>query len=157
MAWPALADHRSGGDVQGREKAGCAMAFVIVGSPLGLARQHRKDRLTTAQRLDLTLLIHAQHKRMMRRIHVQAHDVPHLVDQQRIVGQLKRFAAMRTQTKRPPDATDRRLTQPGPCRRGETDPSRLRRWWPISHHTSIPKYPEIRGTSVQEKKQATER
>jgi hypothetical protein len=100
------------------------MAFVIVGSPLGLARQHWKDRLSTAQRLDLTLLIHAQHKRMMRRIHVQAHDVPHLVDQQRIVGQLKRFAAMRTQPKRSPDATDRRLTQPGPCRQRAAAPMR---------------------------------
>src|SRR5260370_27126261 len=75
MAWPALADHRSGGDVQGREKAGCAMPFVIVGSPLGLAPQHWNDRLSTAQRLDLTLLIHAQNKRMMRWIQLQAHDV----------------------------------------------------------------------------------
>src|SRR5258708_6148677 len=48
MAWPAPADHRSRGDVQGREKAGCAMAFVIVSSTLGLPGHHRKDRLTTA-------------------------------------------------------------------------------------------------------------
>ena len=47
----------------------------------------------------------------MRRIQVQAHDVPHLVDQQRIVGKLERFAAMGAQSERPPDAADRRLTQ----------------------------------------------
>src|SRR6516225_6065600 len=52
MAWPAFADHRSGSDVQGREETGCARAFVIVSSSLGLAGQHRKDRLTTAQRLN---------------------------------------------------------------------------------------------------------
>ncbi len=62
------------------------MAFVIVSATLNLAGQHRKDRLATAQRLNLTLLIHTQHQRMMRRVHVQADDVSHLVDQQRIVG-----------------------------------------------------------------------
>src|SRR6266850_2550562 len=34
MVWPALTDHRSRGDVQRREEAGGAMAFVIVGGPL---------------------------------------------------------------------------------------------------------------------------
>src|SRR5665213_761696 len=71
MPWPALADHRSGGDVQGREETGGAMAFVVVGAALHLAGQHRKDRLAAAQRLNLTLLIHAQHQRTMRRIQVQ--------------------------------------------------------------------------------------
>ena len=71
MVWPAPADHRSRSDVQGREKAGRAMAFVIVGATLNLTGQHRKDRLATAQRLNLTLLIHAQHQRMMGRVQVQ--------------------------------------------------------------------------------------
>ena len=62
------------------------MAFVVVSAALGLAGQHRKDRLTAAQRLNLTLLIHAQHHRMMRWVQVQADDIAHLVDQQRIVG-----------------------------------------------------------------------
>src|SRR5215467_11780844 len=53
MAGPTLADHRSGGNVQGREKAGGAMTFVIVGSALGLTGQHRKDGLAAAQRLNL--------------------------------------------------------------------------------------------------------
>ena len=86
MAWPALADDRSRGDVQGREQAGGALAFVIVGAALGLAGQHRKDRLTAARRLNLTLLIYAQHQRMMRWVQVQADDIAHLVDQQWIVG-----------------------------------------------------------------------
>src|ERR1700688_4715103 len=66
MAWPALADHCSRGDVQSSEKTGGAMAFVIVGAALGLAGQHWKNRLTAAQCLNLTFLIHAQHQRMMR-------------------------------------------------------------------------------------------
>src|SRR5271157_6634640 len=56
MTWPALADHRSRGYVQGREKAGGTMAFVIVGAALRLAGQHREDRLAAAQRLNLALL-----------------------------------------------------------------------------------------------------
>ncbi len=124
MAWPALADHRSRGDVQGREKAGGAVAFVIVGAALGLPGQHREDRLAAAQRLNLALLIHAQHQGMMRRIQVQAHDVAHLVDQQRIIGQLERFAAMGSQSERPPDAADRRLTQSGPRCQRTTAPMR---------------------------------
>ena len=97
------------------------MAFVMVGSTLGLAGQHREDRLAAAQRLNLALLIHAQHQSVMRRVQIQAYDVPHLVDQQRIVGQLERFAAVRTRSERPPDAADRRLTQSGPrCQRATT-------------------------------------
>jgi len=49
--WQLLA-----GDVQGSEEAGGSKAFVIVSSALGLAGQHRKDSLTTAQHLNLTLL-----------------------------------------------------------------------------------------------------
>src|SRR5580700_7656064 len=52
VPWPALTDHRSGGDVQGSEEAGGAMALVLVSSTLRLAGQHRKDRLTAAQRLN---------------------------------------------------------------------------------------------------------
>src|SRR5208337_18610 len=124
MAWPALADHRSRGDVQGREKTGGAMAFVIVGAALGLTWQHGKDRLAAAQRLNLALFIHAQHQGVMRRIQIQAYDVPYLIDEQRIVGQLERFAAMGAQSKRPPDATDRRLTQSGPRCQRTTAPMR---------------------------------
>src|SRR3972149_6339094 len=86
MARPALTDHRSCGDVQGSEETGCAMTLVIVSSAFGLPGQHRKDRLATAERLDLTLLIYTKHHRMMRRVHVQADNVSHLIDQQRIVG-----------------------------------------------------------------------
>src|SRR5258707_1604694 len=103
MAWPALTDDRSRGDVQRSEETGGAMAFVIVSATLNLAGQHRKDRLATAQRLNLTLLIHTQHQRMMRRVHGQADDVSHLVDQQRVVGYVKPLAAMMMQPDRPPE------------------------------------------------------
>jgi len=59
VAWPALADHHPRGDVQRSEEAAGAMAFVLDSSTLPLAGRHRKDRLTMAQRLNLTLLLHA--------------------------------------------------------------------------------------------------
>jgi hypothetical protein len=85
MTRPTLADHRPGGDVQGSEKIGGAMAEVVVGSTFDLSGPHGKDGLTTAQGLDLTLLIHTQYDRVMRWVHVQADYVAYLVDQQRII------------------------------------------------------------------------
>ena len=70
VPWPALTDHRSRADVQRSQEAGGAMALVLVSSTLRLAGQRGQDGLTTAQRLNLTLLIHPQHQRMMRRVHV---------------------------------------------------------------------------------------
>src|SRR5258708_26423963 len=72
MAWPALTDYRSRGDVQRSEETGGAMALVIGSATLNLAGQHRKDRLATAHRLNLTLLIHAPHQPLMRRASVRA-------------------------------------------------------------------------------------
>jgi hypothetical protein len=39
-----------------------SMARVIVGLPFRHSRSHGQDRLRTIQRLNLTLLIHAQHQ-----------------------------------------------------------------------------------------------
>src|SRR5258706_10630941 len=86
MALPALTDYRSRGDVKSSEETGGAMALVIGSATLNLAGQHRKDRLATAQRLNMTLFIHTQHQRMMKRVHVQTADVSPRGDQQRIVG-----------------------------------------------------------------------
>src|ERR1700738_3035853 len=108
MAWPALADDRSRGDIQGSEQTGGAMALVVVSSTLGLPGQ---DGLTTAQSLNLALLLHAQHQRVMGWVHVQTDYVSHLVQQQRIVGQLEGLAAMGTQSAGPPNSTDGGLTQ----------------------------------------------
>jgi len=78
--------------------------------------------LTTAQGLNLALLIYAEHDRVMGWVHVQADDGAHLVDQQGMVGQLEGLAAMGTQSERPPDAADGRLTQSGSGCQGTTAP-----------------------------------
>src|ERR1700680_761154 len=122
MGGPALADYRSNSDIQCCAKTRSAMALIGVSSTLGLPGQHRKDGLATAERLDLTFLIYTQHHRVMGWVHIQPDDVSPLVDPQRIIGQLEGLAAMRTQPERPPDPTDRGLTQSRPRRQGATAP-----------------------------------
>lgn len=52
------------------------MAPIVVCAPLNLAGTHRQQRPRPVQRLNLRLLIHAQHQRFVRRIQVQADDIP---------------------------------------------------------------------------------
>ena len=85
------------------------MALVIVRAPLGDARQHRQDRLCTVERLDLALLVDAEHQRAVRRREIQAYDVADLVHEVRIAGELERLRAVRLQAEGAPDAPDRRV------------------------------------------------
>jgi hypothetical protein len=95
-----------------------------VGAPLGHARHHRQDRLRAIERLDLAFLIHAQHQRPIRRVQVQPDDVAHLVDEQRIGGELEGLGAVRLQTERTPNAHHRRLRQPARLGHRPTAPVR---------------------------------
>ena len=53
MATAALADHFAGGDVQGREQRGRAVALLVVGSLFRQPRSQRQNRLGAIQRLHL--------------------------------------------------------------------------------------------------------
>jgi hypothetical protein len=61
------------------------------------AGEHRQVRCGAIERLDLPLLIHAQHDRALGRVEVQPDDVVDLVDEQRVLGQLERLLAVRLQ------------------------------------------------------------
>ena len=84
------------------------MTGVVMGAPLDLTRSHRQQRLGAVERLDLRLLVDAQHQSPLWRRQVEADDVAHLLDEQRIVRQLERLAAVRLQSERAPDAVDGR-------------------------------------------------
>jgi len=58
------------------------------------------------RRLDLALLVDAQHQRA--RGEIEANNVPHLVDEQRVARQLESLDPVWLQAKRAPDAMDRR-------------------------------------------------
>ena len=60
------------------------------------------------------LLVDAQHDRALGRVEVQPDDVAHLLDEQRVLGQLPMLDAMRLQPERPPDPRDRRLASDRP-------------------------------------------
>ena len=112
-AMPAMTftDDLARGDIERREQRRRAMAPIVVRPPFGRAERHRQDRCGAIQRLDLTLFVDAQHQRAVRRREIEAHDVPHFVDEQGITRELERLAAMRLQPEGAPDAADRGVTQ----------------------------------------------
>ena len=84
----SAADDLAGGDVKRGIQARGAGALVVVGRALGNAREHRQDRRGAIERLDLALLVHAQHDRSLGRVQVEADDVADLLDELRILGEL---------------------------------------------------------------------
>ena len=91
VAVPVLAEpgHLPGGDFQGGEQGGGAMADVVVAALLVVARLHHKHFLGAVQRLDLGLLIDAQHDRVSRRVQIQAYNIGDLGLQFRGGGELE--------------------------------------------------------------------
>ena len=107
----ALADHRAGQHVQGGEQRRGAVALVVMGHRARPSGHHRQRRLGAVQGLDLGLLVHAQHDRLLRRVQIQTDHVDELVVELRIVGHLERLDPMRRQTQ----------IRPNPLHRSRTD------------------------------------
>ena len=89
VAGLALGDHLAGGDVQSGEEGGGAVPDVVVGDAFHVAQAHRQQRLGAVQGLDLRLLVDAEHHRLVRRVQVEADDVPDLFDKERVGGELE--------------------------------------------------------------------
>jgi len=109
----ALPDHLPGFHIQGGKEGRRPMPTVVMGAPFDLPGSHREDGLCAIQRLDLGLLIDAQDQSTLRRIEVQAHDIPDLLNKERIRGELEGLATVGLQGKGAPNATDGTLAQPG--------------------------------------------
>src|SRR5262245_14732086 len=116
VARHAFADHRSGlhvrigvgrRDQRGKQR-GSPVTLVVVRAPLDLAGAHRQQRLRAVERLDLALLVYAQHERALRRIEVEPDDIAYLLDELWVGRELERLDAMRLQRERLPDAMHRR-------------------------------------------------
>ena len=105
-------DHRAVGDVKGSEQAGGAVPDVVVGRLLWHAGHHRERRLGPGQRLDLALLVHAEHHRRFGRVEVEPDDVLDLLHDQQIVGHLQPVRPVRLEFQGLPDPADRGLAQP---------------------------------------------
>jgi hypothetical protein len=73
--------------------------------------------LGALERLDLAFLIDAQDDRMIWRVEVQPHDVPDLLDEQRVGRELEGLGAVRMDPEQPQIALHRTLRNPGGLRR----------------------------------------
>ena len=62
--------------VQRRKQCGRAMTLVVMGDAFDVAESHGHHRLRSLQRLALTLFIHADDQRVVRRVQVQAGTSP---------------------------------------------------------------------------------
>ena len=76
--------------VHRREQRDGAVSDIVVGLGADVAGAERQSRLRAFQRLDLRLLVAAQHDGPLRWIEIQPHDIPELGLELRIVRQLER-------------------------------------------------------------------
>ena len=114
MTLQGLSDDLAGFRIQGSKQTGRAMADIVVRAAFDLSRAHGQQGCGPVQCLNLTLFIHAQDQGTIGRVQIQAHDIAHLVDEQRIFGQLERFAAVGSQGKCAPNTVNRCPTQARP-------------------------------------------
>jgi len=105
----ALADHGSGGDIEGGKEACRAVPVVVVRPPLGRAGLQRQQRLRAIECLHLALFVDIEHQGMVWRAHVQADDVTNLVDELWVFADLERALAMGLEAESPPIPADCRL------------------------------------------------
>jgi hypothetical protein len=85
-----------------------------VGPALDLARPHRQQGHGAVERLSLRFLVHTQDHGFLWRVHIEPDDVAHLLDEQRVFGQLEGLGPMGLERERSPDPTDRALAHAGP-------------------------------------------
>jgi hypothetical protein len=88
------------------------MPPVIVGHAFDVAQPDGQHGLSAFQRLNLALLVHAQHYRVFRGMQIQAHDVAHFLHEKRIGREFEVPLTMRLQPERPPDAVHRGFRKP---------------------------------------------
>jgi hypothetical protein len=74
------ANHFAGGHVERGEQIERPMAEVVVGTPLGLPRLERQERLRSLEGLHGRLLVDAEHHRIFGRIQVEADHIANLLD-----------------------------------------------------------------------------
>ena len=112
MPFVTLSNHPSLQDIERSKQGGGAVAFVVVGHGSAATLFHGQARLRAIERLDLGLLIHTQHQRLLRRIQIQAHHVRQFLQKLGVARQLERLVPVRLQLVALPDIVDRRLAHP---------------------------------------------
>ena len=109
-----LGDDLAALDVERGEERRGAVTDVVVCSALDLSRSQRQDRLRAIQSLNLRLLVDAKDRSTIGGIQVEADDVPHFLDQQRISREFEALAAVRAQAKGAPNPRDAAAAESDP-------------------------------------------
>ena len=90
-----VGDHLPRGHVQRGVEVGGAVAHVVVGGRSGTPGMSGNTGARAVERLDLGLLIDAQHHGGLGRIQVEPDDIADLVDELRVGDSLKRLGLVR--------------------------------------------------------------
>ena len=125
--------------VQGRKQGRGAIALVVVGHGSRPALFQRQPRLGSIERLNLALLVHRQHQRLVRRIEVKSDDIDQLLLEFWIVRQLERPEQMRFEPMSPPDFLNAADRDPDRLRHSTGAPVRRVSWAfgrRLGHHLS---------------------
>ena len=99
----------------GKERRG-AMTLVVVGQRPRTALLQRQPRLGTVQGLNLTLLVAAEHQRMLGWRQIQSDDVFELLDKLRVARDLEGLDQMRLEPIGAPDPQHAAVADPDSCR-----------------------------------------
>jgi hypothetical protein len=82
-------DHVPLEDIQRRKEGGRPVPLIVMRLAHRHPRPQRQDRLGAIQRLNLALLIDAQHQGLRRRVQIEADNVPQFAHEFRIAAELK--------------------------------------------------------------------
>src|SRR3989454_2303211 len=107
MSRQAATDDGALQDVERGEQRRRAVTDVVVSLTSRESRAHGQRGLRTVESLDLTLLVDAQHQRLVRRVQVQPDHIAQLPHEVGVAAQLERLRAVWLQTVGFPDAVDR--------------------------------------------------
>ena len=113
MTLPTLRDHLTIGDVESGEQGRRPVPDLVVGYALSVSQPQWQDRLRSFERLDLGLLVDAQHDGIVGRVEVEAEDIANLVDEGRVGGKLEALRTMRLYAEEGEHAGDCRLGEAG--------------------------------------------
>jgi hypothetical protein len=112
MPFVALSNHASLQDFQCGKQGRGSVALVVMRHRSAAALFHGQARLRAIERLNLGLLIHAQHQRLLRRIQIQAHHIRQFLQKLGVPRELERRVPMRLEMVTLPDVVDGRLAHP---------------------------------------------
>src|SRR5438093_13575042 len=110
MTRKAVADERALEDVECRQQRGGSVAHVVVSLARWNSGTERQHRLGAIQCLDLTLLVDAQHQRLVGRVEIETDDVADFGSKLGVAAQLETLDSMRLEAMRLPDAMHDRRT-----------------------------------------------